>query len=326
MPSLPTSSQVHYDRPLTNIVVANLQEVSRFGASKVFPRVPVDKQSDRYYVWDSGDMNRDDAKLRGPGAEAARGVKRLSTDRYACDVFAYAESISDQELANADAPLQLESTAMQTIANKLAIRKEKHWASKAFVGGVWGVTTTPANLWSDYALSDPISDIRTRIFNLLKIPGVTAQGIQLVLGPIVFQYLVDHPKFLNRTQYSGSNTAPALVNEAVIASILGIGGVSVAYASENTTVEVADPTATPPTFDFIHGKSALLLYVAPNPGLMVPSAGYQFAWRGLIGDGEVGVKSYRWEKSATQEMEGEIALDFKIVTKSMGVFFLNAVA
>ncbi len=46
----PTQTDVHVNQPLTNISVAFMQSDAGFVARKVFPVVPVAKQSDRYYV------------------------------------------------------------------------------------------------------------------------------------------------------------------------------------------------------------------------------------------------------------------------------------
>lgn len=48
--SQPTASDVHIDKPLTNISVAYIQNTNEFIADKVFPTVPVDKQTDKYFV------------------------------------------------------------------------------------------------------------------------------------------------------------------------------------------------------------------------------------------------------------------------------------
>ena len=45
----PTLSQVHVDAILTNSSVAYIQAADNFIANKVFPIVPVDKQSDLYF-------------------------------------------------------------------------------------------------------------------------------------------------------------------------------------------------------------------------------------------------------------------------------------
>ena len=54
----PTQSQVHVDAILTNISVAYLQRAENFIADKVFPVVPVDKQSDKFFTYDKNDWLR----------------------------------------------------------------------------------------------------------------------------------------------------------------------------------------------------------------------------------------------------------------------------
>ena len=46
----PTPSDVHIDRPLTNISIAFLQAQDRFIGTRVFPVVPVEKQGTRTVV------------------------------------------------------------------------------------------------------------------------------------------------------------------------------------------------------------------------------------------------------------------------------------
>ena len=67
----PTPGDVHVNVPLTNISIAYLQNASNFIASRVFPNIPVQKQSDRYYTYDRGEFNRDEMKERAAGTESA---------------------------------------------------------------------------------------------------------------------------------------------------------------------------------------------------------------------------------------------------------------
>ena len=65
--SLPTGSDVHVDVPLTNISLAYMQSEENFISTKVFPFIPTAKQSNKYYIYDRADFNRDQAAVRGPG-------------------------------------------------------------------------------------------------------------------------------------------------------------------------------------------------------------------------------------------------------------------
>ena len=74
---LPTASDVHVNAALSNISIAYMQEASGFVADKVFPIVPVQRQGDRYFVYNRGDLLRSEAQLRAPGTESAGGGFRL---------------------------------------------------------------------------------------------------------------------------------------------------------------------------------------------------------------------------------------------------------
>jgi len=75
--SQPTSNDVHVDAILTNISVAYIQEQSAYIASQVFPIIPVEKQSDKYFTYAKGDWFRDEAQLRAPATESAGSGTRL---------------------------------------------------------------------------------------------------------------------------------------------------------------------------------------------------------------------------------------------------------
>ena len=52
---MPSRSQTHIDRALTNMSVKYMQDASGFVNDKVFPVLPVQKQSDRYFVYKKED-------------------------------------------------------------------------------------------------------------------------------------------------------------------------------------------------------------------------------------------------------------------------------
>ena len=70
----PNINSVHVDAILTNISVAYLQNQDNFIADKVFPVIPVDKKSDKYFTYTKNDWFRDEAQRRAPGTESAGEV------------------------------------------------------------------------------------------------------------------------------------------------------------------------------------------------------------------------------------------------------------
>lgn len=326
MPSLPTPGDVHVNRPLTNVSIAFMQEERNFVAGRVFPTVPVAKQSDSYYVWERADFHRDEAEEVGPGAAAPIGALRLSTDSYNAKVYKFAHLISDQERANQDEAVDLDRAKTEDVTRKLLIRRERNWATNYFTTGKWIGSTTGADLvggadftvWSNYAASDPVSYIRGQAFHMAKL-GVAMKDMKLTLGAEVFQQLLDHPKFIERFE----QVQASILNEALMASVLGIGEVVVPMSVHNSAAENLAATMA-----YIHGKSALLTYSPPAAGLNMPSAGYTFAWTGLTGAQGAGVRMKRFRRDVldSDQIQGESAWDQKLVSSVLGVFFSAAVA
>lgn len=327
----PTASSVHVNAPLTNISVAYIQSQTAFVASRVFPLVPVDKQSDVYYVYTKADWFRDEAKPRAPATESAgSGYGTDGTTSYSCKVYALHKDIPDQVRNNSDSMLNPDRDATMFVTQRMLLRQEKQWAADYFTTGVWGtdmtgsaatVDSTHCIQWSDAANSDPIGDVRTGILTIFKNTGFKPN--KLVLGYEVFMKLIDHPDIVARVAGGSTTSLPAMVNEEMLARIFGLDEVVVCGAINNTAAEGA--TAA---YAFVQGKSALLVYSAPNPGLITPSAGYIFFWKGVSGSlGQaVGVKKFRMEPLEADRVEGQIAFDDKVVATDLGYFFTTIVA
>lgn len=316
----PTQSSVHVDVPLTNISTAYIQSQDHFIASKVFPVVPVQKQTDKFYTYTKNDWFRDEARLRADGTESAGSGYGLSTSTYSCDVFAIHKDIGYQVRANADAQINLDRDATQFVTQRLLLRQEIQFVSDFFTTSVWATDSTPSNLWSDQTNSDPISDIETGKTTILSVTGQMANT--LVLGYQVYVALKQHPDIIDRIKYTTGVTGRTITPE-LLAAMFDVERVLVAKAVKATNVE--NETAA---YSFTHGKHALLCHVAQSPGLMTPSAGYMFSWQG-VSDGlgaNIGIRRIDMPTLRAERIEGEVAMDFKIVGQDLGYFFNGAVA
>lgn len=326
----PTPGDVHVNTPLTNISIAFLQRATNFVADQVFPNIPVQKQSDRYYTYDRGMFNRDEMKLRAPGTESA-GVEYTvdNTPTYFADPYAIHHDIPDQRRSNADAVLAPDREATELVTHKALIRREKLWASKYFAGSLWttdldGVASGPGAgeflQWND-AASTPIEDVRAQKGTILGLTGYEPNT--LVVGYPVWNALADHPDIVDRIKYGQTPGSPAVVTLQAVAALLEVERIVVMKAIENTADEGAANAHS-----FIGGKKALLCYAAPSPGLMTPSAGYTFSWTGYLGAGAMGgrIKRFRMEHLSADRVEMEMAFDQKLIAADLGAFFDTAVA
>lgn len=325
----PTRSDVHVNTPLTNISIAYIQSASNYVADRMFPNIPVSKQSDRYYIYDRGDFNRDEMKERAPSTESAgSGYDLDNTPTYYAPVKAFHKDVDDQVRSNADTVLGPDRDATIFCTNKGMIHRERTFASKYLVTGVWSNEKTGVNsdvvagseflLWSD-ANSDPINDIRTGKRTVLQATGFEPN--KLCLGQTVYDALIDHPDIVDRIKYGQTPGTPAVVNASSLAQLFDLQEVLVSKAVYNSAAKGATENS-----QFISGSNALLAYAAPAPGLQTPSAGYTFSWRGYLGASATGhrIKKFRIEKISSDRVEIEMAYDQKVVGADLGYFFENA--
>jgi len=327
MPSNPNYRQVHIDTALTNMSVAYIQSASAFISDKVFPVVPVQKQSDRYFVYSREDWFRDEAEVRAPATESAGGGYDIdNTPTYFCPKYAYHKDVTEEDRVNSDAPLNADRDAVDFVSFKLLLKREVLWAQKYFTPGIWttevtGVGASPGAgqflQWND-ANSTPIEDIDAKQTAIMELTGYKPNV--LVLGAWVYKALKNHPDILERIKY----TQRGIVTTEILATLFDVEKVLVAEAVKNVAAKGAAESNT-----FILGKHALLCYAAPRPALKTPSAGYTFAWKGLLGANAYGGRILRipmdWLGAGTERIEGEMAFDQKVVAADLGAFFANAV-
>lgn len=313
----PTANDVHVDAILTNISVAYIQEQAAYIASRVFPIIPVEKQSDKYFTYTKGDWFRDEAQLRAPATESAGSGYTLATSTYSTQVYAFHKDVDDQVRANADTPLNPDRDATQFVTQRMLMRQEVQWTSDFFTTGVWANDVTPSTLWSNYTSSDPIGDIETGKATMLNNTGFLPNT--MVMGYEVFRQLRHHPDIVDRVKYTSAEN----VTEDILARYFGVDRILVARAIRNTGAEGAANS-----FSNIAGKNAALYYVAPTPGLLTPSAGYSFAWRG-VSDGmgaNIGITRFRMPELRADRIEAQMAWDNKVIASDLGYFFSACVA
>jgi len=324
----PTPAQMHVDRYLTNLSVAFVQQSRNFVADKVFPVVPVAKQSDLYPVYDRGYFFRDEMRPRPLGGEAAKAGYKVTNQRYYCEEFALAHTIDDRVRANADQPLNPDRAAMRLLTTQAMIHRDRDWSSKYFKTGVWttdltGVALNPTGnqfLQFDQSGSDPIGVVDAEKDRIAETTGYEPNV--LVIGRKVYRTLRNHPDIIDRVKY----TQRGVIDTEILASLFGVERVAVPGSVQNTAAE-----GTADNFSFIVASDDMLLvYAAPEPALEQPSGGYIFAWTGLI-PGETNafggvIQRMRDEKAHSDHLEIRVAYDIHVVAPDLGVFFDSAVA
>jgi hypothetical protein len=313
----PTGSDVHVDAALSEIAIA--YKTKDFIADRVFPLVDVDKQSDKYYIWDKGSFLSNQVEKRTPGDTYPEGRIKLSTDEYYCDIYHLGYAIPDEDVKNADQAVQLEQTGSEWLAHQFMQKREIELASAIMGNSIWDNDLdggTDFTKWDDYDNSDPIDDLDTYADTIQQNTGVRPNT--LVMGRQVFSKLRRHPLLLDIFKYTGRGILTQdQVKDALDVETLLVGGAIQRTSNEGASTAVQA---------FIWGKDALLLYVPPRAALREPSAGYTFVWNIDGGGLTTQVILMRQDDRDRDFLKGKHAYDFKVTGTDLGAFFDDAIS
>lgn len=275
------ASNVHVDQVLTQISVG--WPTQGLAGAALFPTVTVRKQSDKYYVFGrEGWLPEDD--LRAPGTEAneVTGLA-VSTDTYFAQEHSLQIPVTDEERENADSPLSPDRDGTNLVTSKIMLGRERAMQTLATTTANYatGYSTTLSGTaqWSDYANSDPISDLRTGKSKVHS--GIFLEPNTLIVPYQVMTKLEDHPDFLERIKYSER----AIFSPELLAAVLGFQNVVVPGVGINSA-----NLGQTPTIGYLWGKDVVMAYVPTSPGLKIPAYGYEYTW------GQQSVDRWREEK------------------------------
>jgi hypothetical protein len=316
-----TPSAVHLDEVLTNLTLSYMSE-QNFIADKIFPAVEVQKQSDKFYIFDPDEENREgDVQKLAPRTSPNQIEVSSATSTYFAEVYALAASFDQQTLANADDVLDLRMRKVKNVMNKMLMKKDRDFLNTFFTTGVWGsdlAGTTDFTKWSDGAAT-PIDNVRTwkRDFQLRNY-GIKAN--KMLIPQRTIDALMANTQILGRINGGATIANPALIDMTLLANIFAVEEVVVMDAVSNTAKEGA--TGTPA---FMAGDSILLTYSPADAGLDMPASGLNFAYNAIEGVSfGISVESFTDDAlrrvGVAEEVQAKMAYDMQVVGPSLGTF------
>ncbi len=265
----------HIDAAMSELSIQFALDTGMYLGNTVMPVVPVDKQSNRYYIWDKDYWFRIPNTRRAPATRANQVETSVSSNAYYCHNYALEEKIPFEDLSNADEALALEESTARHIMQLLMLDQENRIATllttAANAGS--GSALTGTNQWSDRANSDPVSDVTTGRLWIQKGTGMKAGT--MVVGQEIHDSLLLHPDMIDRVKFV--QRADKANIENAVADIFGVGKYLVGGAPKQNAAEGLPTSASSMTF--IWGKNVTLFYAPPAPGRNIPSAAYAFRWR-----------------------------------------------
>lgn len=320
----------HY---LTNMSVAQFQPDDWFVSPFIFPILPVPLSTSYYYVFDKGDLARDNVQRKPEYGKVAPMVFGTHEEIYHCDVdqiIVGLDQIRSQDYSRAGTPglSDPRRSKVRIATEQMKLHMDRIFAEGFFKAGVWSNEYEGAD--------DPAGDSKKfNYFNDANFDAVSFFGKLrtemmregrrrpnvLALGVEAYEALKVNPEILERVKYSGSTANPATVNTNVLAQLLEIDRVVVL----NSTYNAGHLGQTDMQF-ICDPKAALLAYAAPAPGIDTPTAGLTFAWD-MLGDGNY-LAFDQWEGEGgthTEYIEGLCSYTPKKVCDELAYFLKGCV-
>ncbi|MEK7112897.1 MAG: hypothetical protein AAB875_06325 [Patescibacteria group bacterium] len=260
---MPTVSSVHVNAALTTLAIGykNLELVGE----RVFPIVPVNKESDTYYVFNKEELVVEDSE-RAAGAEAREITWDVTTATYTAKEYALSHLVPDRVMNNADVAVRPQISSTQKLLRKILLGKEKRIANLVQNTANVGSSATPSIKW------DGTSPTIEKDIDTAKDTVRIAAGVEPT--SMVLPYKVKNAfkrdttiRDLIRYQVPGDillrngELPPVVFNLEVI-----IAGAIRNTANEGATESLAD----------IWTDNVLVFYKEPTPSLDALSLGYIF--------------------------------------------------
>ncbi len=323
---------VHVDAPLTGFSLGFQQSAERFIAWRVFPNVPVQHQSDKYWVYPREYFFTEGFRKSSPGSAAGEVTYAVdSSPTFYCDVWKERTPILHQVRANADAAINPALLATKLLTEHALVKLERDWIARFFQGGVWttdydGVSGSPSTnqvrQWDDYTNSDPLLDVETLKIAQLELTGYEPN--KMVIGRRVWGRLKNHPDIVDRIKYGQTPGSAAKVTRQAVAALLDLEEILVTSGVHNTAKQ-----GKTPSYGFIGGNHALLVYAPGTIGENEPVAGAKFSWTGEApGTNDQGgsIRTWTSDETETEYAEMKMAYDLKLISGDLGCFIENVVA
>jgi len=318
----PLVSSVHVDAALSNMSVAYIQSANNYSARRMFPVLPVQHRSDKYFVYNQSDFLRDEARIRAAGTESAGTGYRLTTATYTAERYSLHQDIADEVRFNADPAIDPERDAVEFLSQKMLIHEDRKFAADIMKLGVWDTDSDLSGSEWTVTTNNIVAQMDAYGDTIQKATGNRPN--KLLLSRDVYAVIKNNATILDAIRY----TQTGVLTPDLLAGLFGLDEVIVANSVYNTAAEGA--TAN---YEFAIGEdsgvanSALLAYVNDSPSLLSPSAGYTFSWTPFAdAAGGATIKQFYMDQLAADRVEAEMFWDQKVVSSACGVFIYNAVA
>ena len=305
--------------PLADVSIAYRNEA--YIADRVFPildRVSPRAKIARYL---KGAWFRDEADIRGAGAEAKRSGYPIDYLSLNTKEYAFAKEVTDEDRRNSTVsgspPLEPDTDAVIFATDKVDLKKEIRVA-ELIIAGTWsGAAGEDAGgLWAAGDSNTFLEDIRTRVETIRSNTGLKPN--RLIIDHGTYTSLKEEATLLDKIKH----TERGVLTSELIAALLGLDEVLIGEAIKNTAKETKAGTefTAVNVWEKNAGKGSAFLYYSPvRPGLKVASAGYQAR---VAYENGMARRTTSWRESARHQDVYEVAEETDILQTGADLGFL----
>lgn len=294
---MPQKNQLHVNQLLSNVSVKYTN--SEYIWDKVFPQIPVVKDTDLYRVYDRN-FKVPETK-RAPKAVANEFQFEVSTSTYSLERHALKDYVEDDEKDNYDQG-SLEVDTTENLTDAIYRRIELSVAS-LFTTTNWSLNVSLAATaaWNaNTTVSDPVPVVDTGTSTVIANSGKTVNF--MILPRDGYVAAKNHVSILDRVKYTSSE-----VSQNMLAALFGVSEMHVPTAVQDTAANGLAASISP-----MWGNSAFLGWKPASPGMKTPSCGYIFM------KSAPRVKKWREEERSSDAIEVEVKYQPKVVASLTG--------
>lgn len=251
----------------------------------IFPKVPVDRQSFPYLIWNRDNLRIPGSTLRAPGDGATTIRRSYSTDSYFCRSHALKTSVPfESEAYGLGLGFSERQHATTDLIGRIRRAREAEIAALALSTDSFpnGVTLSGGSQWDSYittpaddtvatVTSHPIDDVETAKETLRQAAVQDSQMVLILSSPTI-RVLINHPDIVERFKYTN---ATGIIDLDKLSSVFGVKCVR-AGALQMSQNNVAS---------WIWGNHAFLGFSKASPDRNDVSCGKTFVWAGGKGPG-----------------------------------------
>lgn len=301
---MPLKSTLHVDQLLSNVSVK--YKSGDLIAEKVFPFVPVKKDSDLYRIYTRN--------IRVPETKRAdKGLARewkfeVTTSSYSLEKHALKDYVGDDEADNYDMS-DLRADVTEELTDAILRRMEKSVAD-LFTSSNWSLNVSLASgaeFSANTTTSNPIP-----IFDTAQTTVINNSGFQPNFGILPrdgFVACKNHVSVLDRVKYTSSEMTPAM-----LAGLFDLKELLIANGSYDTAAEGVTSSISQFFADI-----AFVGYKPERAGPKMPSSGYIF-----MKDAPA-VKRWRVDEREAEAIEVTKKYQAKVVASLSGYLIKNTV-